>query len=201
MGATMTIRTNHTMGATLLGLAALVIGGCYTTPDSRGQARDLHDQLQAYREEQNKRVLAINKEYRAKFAELMDTLDDLTEAELQLGREADAQRISDQLIGDGGATLRGRFRGAFGDAIKEQRRRIADADLAVATVRENYAKAYSEAKLEMAKIDLAIKNVDQLSLDDDQLQQVKDALKFVRNIVKTVDDTRKAAEDRAEAKQ
>jgi hypothetical protein len=189
-----------TILAVLAALAA-ASSGCYTTKDSRAQAKSLHDELKGYREEQNQRVLAINKEYHARFAELMNALDELTDAELQFGRDADAQRIADQLAGDGGATLRGRFRTAFGDAVRDQRKRIADADLAVATVRENYAKAYSDLKLEMAKVDLAIKNLDQLSLDDDQIQQVQDAIKFVKAIVSTIEETRKAAEDRAKAKQ
>ena len=195
------MRKNRLAAVTVLGLVVAATGGCYTTRGSREQAHSLHDDLKVYREEQNRRVVALNNEYRARFAELMDTLDDLTEAELQLGRDADAQAIADQLIGDDGATLRGRFRGAFATAIAAQRARIASADLAVATVRENYAKSYADAKLVMNKIDLAMKNVDQLSLDDDQVKQIGDAVRFIQTIVRTVEETRKAAEDRAKAKQ
>src|SRR3954468_23171170 len=111
-------------------LALPMAAGCYNTDRSMADARALAKDLQAYRDAQDVRIKRLNQEYHEAFGRLMDTLDDLSAAELQLGRDADAQTIADSLITDDTGTLRSRFRGSFAKAIAEQRKRIADADVA-----------------------------------------------------------------------
>jgi hypothetical protein len=163
--------------------AAAVIGaaqvGCYTTEQSRQQARTLTTQVTAYRDEQAKRIDRLNQEYNDAFEKLMDTLEDLTQTELQQGRDADAQGISDALIADHDSSLRGRFRAAFGKVVADQRYRINEADLAVAAVRENYAKSYTEAKLELSKLKTVLDNLRSISEENvDQLQEAARVIKI-----------------------
>lgn len=169
-------------GAWLLPLALLpAIAGCHTTKTARDDAARLAADLQAYRDEQAARVRRINREYHDAFAALMDALDQLSDAQTRQARDGDAQQIADALIADGGATLRGRFRDAFAAAVAEQRRRIREADLAVAAVKEDYEKSYADARLEMAKLDKAIANLRALSEED--VDEVREAGRLIRIIV------------------
>jgi hypothetical protein len=187
-------RTIKTIGAAVALAAALgCAGGCQDTARSRKDAKELAGKLTAYRDEQDERVRRLNEEYRDTFAKLMDTLDDLSRAELQQARDGDAQRVADSLIADGNASLRSRFRGSFADAVREQRKRIADADLAVATVRENYGKAYADARLEIAKVNTAIKNVAALAADPDDHKRLQQVVKVVEAFAKAIQEAEKQA--------
>jgi len=180
------------LASSALGVAVLAAAsGCYNTARSRQAATSLTTRMTAYRDEQDARVRQLNDEYRDAFARLMDVLDELSQAELEQARDGDAQQISDTLIADGNASLRGRFRGAFADIVRQQRARIEQADLAVAGVRDAYVKSYSEAKLEIAKINLVLKNLEAVAHDPTDAQQVQETLRVVKIFVDAYEDARK----------
>jgi hypothetical protein len=170
---------------------AVAAAGCYTTDTSRRQAKELTAQLTVYRDQQQERVTRINQEYHDAFAKLMDALEDLSAAELQQGRDGDAQHIADGLIADGGASLRSRFRGAFAEAVRAQRERIHQADLAVATVHDGYVKSYSDAQLEMSKIKSILGNM--RSLSEENADEMKEAVRFIQLFVDAYEKARQVA--------
>jgi nitrate reductase assembly molybdenum cofactor insertion protein NarJ len=179
-------------------VVALLVGpqvGCYTTTKSREQAKILTTQITGYRDEQAQRVERLNREYADTFNRLMDTLEDLTQVELQQGRDADAQLISDNLIADGKSSLRSRFRGAFGSAVEAQRQRIHEADLAVAAVRENYARSYTEAKLQLSKLKTVLDNLRAVS--EENANPVKEATRVIKIFADSYQKAREEAKKQA----
>jgi hypothetical protein len=183
----------NTIVPTSLFVVALIAAqpGCYTSKTSRDQARSLTTQITSYRDEQSKRIAHLNQEYNDAFNQLMDTLEDLTQTELQQGRDADAQTISDNLIADGNSSLRGRFRVAFSKAVGDQRQRISDADIAVAAVRDNYTRSYVEAKLELNKLKTVLDNLRAIS--EENINQVQEAA----HVIKIFSDSYQKARDAA----
>jgi len=167
--------------------------GCYNTDRSKADARDLAKDLQAFRDAQDARVKRLNQEYQEAFSRLMDTLDDLSATELPQGRDADAQTIPDVLIADTGGSLRSHFRGSFAQAIKDQRQRITDADIAVATVRADYQKAYADAKLQTSKIDAVMKDLLTVSQDPDDAAKVQEAIHFIKLVNASIKETKAKA--------
>ncbi len=165
--------------------------GCYTTRTSRDQAKALTTQITTYRDEQSKRIARLNQEYNDAFNQLMDTLEDLSQTELQQGRDADAQTISDNLIADGNSSLRGRFRNSFSKVVADQRLRIAEADLAVAAVRDNYTKSYTEAKLELTKLKTVLDNL--RSISEENINQVQEAAHVIKIFSDSYQKAREAA--------
>jgi hypothetical protein len=190
-----------TVASSLAASAVIAMtGGCldlHNTTRSRQAATALTTQLTAYRDAQDARVKRLNEEYRDLFAKLMDTLEALSQAELQQGRDGDAQSVADSLIADEQASLRGRFRTAFANAVKAQRERIRDADLATVTVRENYAKSYSDVKLEIAKLNTVIKNLEAMSSKPSDIAQLDEAIKIIGMISKAYEEARERAATRA----
>ena len=177
----------------IVALCRPLAAGCYNTDRSKADARDLAKDLQAFRDAQDARVKRLNQEYQEAFSRLMDTLDDLSATELQQGRDADAQAIADVLIADTGGSLRSHFRGSFAQAIKDQRQRITDADIAVATVRADYQKAYADAKLQTSKIDAVMKDLLTVSQDPDDAAKVQEAIHFIKLVNASIKETKAKA--------
>jgi capsule polysaccharide export protein KpsE/RkpR len=174
------------------------VTGCYSSTEARKQAKELADQIATYREDQKQRITRINDEYRDDFTRLMDSLSDLAKVELQQDRNVDAQRIADDILGDhDNFTRRGEFRQAFADAVRGQRERIAQADLAVAQAKNAYLQAYREAALELAHIDRTEARLRELAGDEDRRQTFED---FVRTVVKIHEDIKKKAAEKSAAK-
>ena len=183
----------HISASTLVvGIVAMTQTGCYTTSSSRNQAKGLVTQITQYRDEQANRIERLNTEYSDEFNKLMETLEDLTQVELQQGRDADAQTISDNLIADGNSSLRGRFRASFSKTIGDQRQRIADADIAIATVRDNYTKNYTEAKLELNKLKSVLDNLRTMS--EENIDRVQEAATVIQIFSKSYQKARDAAQ-------
>jgi hypothetical protein len=171
-----------TIAVIILGLGNLA---CTTTPGSRKDAQDLAVRIGAYRKEQSARVEHFNQSYRERFNELMDELVNLSDRQLQQGRDQDAQTLADTLISDGKATLIGAFRKSFGDALKNQRQTISTADDAITAARAAYAKAYGAATLDLAKLDQMSKDLEILATKENSDELLKNASGIIQNVVET----------------
>jgi hypothetical protein len=112
--------------------------GCNTTPVSRQRAADTAKDVAAYRKQQQERIDRLNESYRDAFARQMQELIALSDANLRAGRDLDAQRLADALVGDD----------------------------AVAAARASYQAAYHQASLELDRLDRIKTNLDQLSVEE-----------------------------------
>jgi hypothetical protein len=183
-------RVIMTAVAATVSAGVMLAAGCYNPPPSREYARTLSTQVSAYRDTQKKRIDLLNQSYNERYAELSDALQHAFDAELGLGRDADAQRIADDLVENPFQSLNGRFRQGFGSAVAEQRKRIVDADVAIAAVRGGYMETYREAKLELGELDKTLDRLRTLSADEKERETLAQIL---RSLVDAYEKARKAA--------
>jgi hypothetical protein len=159
----------------------------------RQRAGELQVRIKEYRSQQANRVSRLNADYAETFTRLMDELEDATTRELDLARDADAQRIADRLISRfTDASLRGDFRSSFAAAVAEQRARVARADEAIARARIAYEQSYQEASLDLAKLDKIQEHLASLSQRADDRKVAAD---FIQHVLDAYQKLKKEAED------
>jgi hypothetical protein len=165
------------------------------TPSIRATAHDLSLQINAYRAQQAQRVDRINQEYRESFDRLMDAFAQLSDAALRQGRDGDAQRLTDQIVSDDKALLIGQLRSSFAQQLQSQRDAITAADAAVAATRDAYLKTYTDAKLDLAKLQKVQSNLDILATKEDGKDVYRNAITVVNDVVAAHDELKQKAAD------
>ena len=182
-------------GIALSWIAAL--SGCTTTTGNRDQANGLVVKLSEYRAEQSNRVENVNRAYREAFTRLMNTFSDLTKTELEQGRDGDAQNLTDVIIYDKKATLVGVLRGNFAQTMANQRKAIANADDAVTAAGAAYASAYTEAKLELSKLDTVMADLTFLATREKPSDIFNNATHVIKVMIDAHDELSKQAKEAA----
>jgi hypothetical protein len=74
---------------------------------------------------------------------------------------------------------------------------MADADLAVAIVRDNYMQYYKDVKVEIAKINTVIKNLEAMSVDPSDVKQFEEAIQMIQLITKAYREAQERAATQA----
>lgn len=180
----------------LLALAAGSVGCSFTTPAARNSANKLAVEIGKYKLEQQNRVEQLNAEYHDAFVQLIDAFAIASAASLKQSRDADAQRIADQLTGKSDLTLRQQFRDAFFKTVQENRAQINAADEAIAATSNAYKAAYADLVIEIDKLDKVQQNLQRLAADGDRS---KASFQFLRTVYKVYKDLRKKEEEQAAA--
>ena len=158
----------------------LPITGCGTTPtEAQNAAKQLSAQIATYQTQQKNRVDQINKEYDDTFNQLMTSFTQLTRTQLQQSRDTDAQTIADQILSDDKQTLIGNFRNDFASTLKAERDKITAADTALAGARDAYTKSYTQAKLELSKLDALQSDLKLLAQNQNELAQVSHVIQVM----------------------
>jgi len=178
-------------------LAALLLtcfmGGCTQTEGIRQKAQDLARQITSYEAQQKDRVDRLNAEYRDRFNELMDDLVALTDKQLDQNRDSDSQVLADALTANDNTSLIGDLRSKFATTMVKQRDAIATADQAVTAARAAYVKAYSDASLDLAKLDKVKQDLTVLGTKETVQNLLKDANGIIKNVIDTHNQLVKSA--------
>ena len=188
-------------------LSAVMIGtGCGSYRQMQERTEKLAGRVGDYRNRQAERLAKLNREYDDTYKRLMEQLSTLSATQLQQGRDGDAQKIADRLIGHrDDASLRGEFGKAFHDVVSEQRQAIQRADEAVAAVRESYAAAYQEASLDLAKLDKVHQHLQALAKDEnDRITAdnfIYKSIEVYRQLQKEQEEQKKKAIEQLAAKE
>jgi hypothetical protein len=172
-------RTSTSRRTLVLTLAAVsAVAGCQRSNiDLRAEA--LAGEVRDHRDRQAARVSKINADFDARFSAQMTAYEDTLERQTRVGRDADAQKIADQLIVDlDNQSLRGKFREAFAYVVAEERREIAKADEAVATTRAAYEASYQQAALELKRLNRVHELLLELAAGPDQLRVASQAIRM-----------------------
>jgi hypothetical protein len=173
--------------SSLLMVACIFAAGCQT--DVYRRAGALAGEVREHRDRQAARVSKINADFDARFTTLMDQYGQALNTQLRQGRDADAQRIADELVVDlENSGLRGRFREAFARVVVSQRDSIAEADEAVAAARAAYETSYQQASLELKRLDRVHDILLELAAVPDELRVANRAIRMTVNAYKKAQD-------------
>lgn len=178
-------------------LCFAAMAGCTTTNAVRDQAKDLIGNLVNYRAEQSDRVENVNRAYREAFTRLMNTFSDLTKTELEQGRDGDAQNLTDRIIYDKRSTLVGVLRANLAKTMANERKAIANADDAITAAGAAYASAYTDAKLELSKLDTVMADLTFLATRETRGDIFSNATQVIKLTIEAHNELAKQAKDTA----
>src|SRR5258707_9630651 len=159
----------------------LVATGCSTTTKtSRQEAAGLSIRVQSYRQDQQKRIETLNRDYQKTFTRLMGELDRLYEFQVDQSLDLGAMKVAEDLLTKWeDATLPKQFRDTFTQALDDNMAKVQVADISLQQARTTYAARYKDAVLQLKKLDDVKSSLDTLSAKPSDTKQLTELLRTI----------------------
>jgi hypothetical protein len=168
--------------------------GCYTNQAAQNQATALAADIDAYRQDQTKRLDEINRQYRFDYARLIAEITQLRKAQYQQFQTLDVMQAAGEVLSSWQLeTLPRRIRDRFADTLERRRAKLLEVDKQIDTARKSYADAYQAVQLNLSQLKSAQDGVVALAVPEDQRKTI---VNFVVTVGKIVNDlNQQAAKD------
>jgi hypothetical protein len=166
-------------------------GGCYTNQATRNQATVLAADIDAYRQDQSKRLDEINRQYRFDYARLIAEITQLRKTQYAQFRNLDVMQAAGEVLSSWELeTLPRKIRDRFADTLERRRTKLLEVDKQIDDARKSYADAYQAVQLNLAPLKSAQDAVVGLAAPEDQRKTVAN---FVITVGKIVNDLHEQA--------
>ena len=166
-------------------LLVAVATGCATTitKDARNAAAKLDGRMAIYQEAQEKRVSALNEQYRRLHTRLMRELATIGSMDVDHEFQLDALRNAEQLAAHWkDLTSAGQLRDLFAKNVEVERKRLDDLDSKLAAARAVWADAYQKTELDLSRLRDARSHIQALADYGKARMSLKDLLGAVMEI-------------------
>ena len=165
--------------------------GCYTNQAARNHATLLAADIDAYRQDQSKRLDEINRQYRFDYARLIAEITQLRKTQYDQFQNLDVMQAAGEVLSSWELeTLPRKIRDRFADTLERRRIKLLEVDKQIDDARKSYADAYQAVQLNLAQLKSAQDGVVALAAPEDQRKTVAN---FVITVGKIVNDLHEQA--------